>query len=133
MPFRPVAICMLMVLAGCGGGRPPQPIQGPAKEVADVIDRLQKALAHGQFQAVCDSILSSSARRQAGGAACPRILRRAAGDLRRPRILVDTIQLGQDRALVKVRTTAAGQAVARDVIRLVRERGQYRIASLGGP
>jgi hypothetical protein len=96
-----------------------------------VIEALQGALRRHEFQVICDNLLSASERRQAGGAACPRILAQSAGDLRRPRIVIERIQLGKDRAVVTVRTTAEGQAPAGDVVRLVRERGHFRIASLG--
>jgi hypothetical protein len=127
-----VLVCLLA--AGCGGGgkHNPPPIQGPAKEVAAVIQRLHKALVERDFRTVCDLLLSSAERRQAGGPGCPRILAQSAGDLRRPSIVIETIEVGGDHALVKVLTTAEGQAPARDVIRLVREHGRFRIASLGG-
>ena len=127
-----VLICL--VAAGCGGGgkHKPKPATGPAQEAASVIDGLHKALVKHDFRTVCDRLLASSERRQAGGAQCPQRLEQSAGDLRNPTIAIEGIELGPNVALVHVRTTAAGQAPVRDVIRLVRERGRFRIASLGG-
>jgi hypothetical protein len=126
-----VATCLFASLAGCGGNGNPQPIQGAAKEVASVVQRLEKALQKREFRSICKDLLSSAERTQAGGPGCSRILRRTAGDLRRPRIAIKTIKVARDAAVVEVVTTAEGQAPAPDVIRLVRERGRYRIASLG--
>ena len=127
-----MAICL--IAAGCGGSGSgkPAPIQGPAAEVAAVVERLHTALAAHDFAVVCDELLSSAERRQAGGSECPRLLATTARDLRKPRIAIQTIELSGDRALVKVTTTAEGQAPANDVIRLVRQHGRFRIASLGG-
>lgn len=127
----PVLICLLA--AGCGGGgkHPPKPASGPAKEAAAVIDQLHTALAKRDFQAVCDDLLTKSERRQAGGGQCSQLLAQSAASLRKPTIAIEKIELGPNVALVHVRTTAVGQAPARDVIRLVRERGRFRIASLG--
>jgi hypothetical protein len=50
--------------------------------------------------------------------------------VRNPRIRVEAISLQGSRAQVRVVTTAARQAPARDVIVLVRERGAYRVDGL---
>jgi hypothetical protein len=51
--------------------------------------------------------------------------------VRRPRIRIQSIEVQGSQALVRVRTTATGQAATRDVIRLVREQGKFRVLSLG--
>jgi hypothetical protein len=51
--------------------------------------------------------------------------------VRRPRIVIRSIDVSGNAALARVRTTATGQAATNDVIRLVRERGRFRISSLG--
>jgi hypothetical protein len=126
-----VAICLLA--AGCGGGAgaAPKPIQGPPKEVADVIQRLQSATRRHDFQTICDDLLAASTRREAGGADCAAVLGARAKGVRRPRIVVRSIELSGNTALARVRTTATGQAATSDVIRLVREGGRFRISSLG--
>ena len=124
---------MCMLAAGCGGSEKasPKPISGPPKEVADVVAQLQRATARRDFSAICDDILASAARRRAGGTDCARLLAERAGSIRRPRILVQSIEVDGGRALVRVRTTAAGQAATTDVLRMVRENGRFRISSLG--
>jgi hypothetical protein len=120
-------------MVGCGGGEKPKPkpISGPAKEVAGVIERLQHATATHDFATICEDLLASATRQQAGGADCPSVLGARARGVRRPRIAIQAIEVQGDRAQVRVRTTATGQAPVTDVIRLIREQGRFRVSSLG--
>jgi hypothetical protein len=122
-----------VLAAGCGGDDKgsPKPISGPAKEVAGVVQRLEKATAQQDFATICDDLLSAATRRQAGGPDCVQVLGRRAADVKRPRILVQAIEVEGNRAQARVRTTATGQAATTDVIRMVRENGRFRITSLG--
>ena len=132
--MRPVAVTVAVgaVLAGCGDGDPaPSPIEGPAKEVAAVIERFEQATAAQDFETVCSELFTSAVRERAGGERCAQVLSERGSRVRRPQIRVERIEITRDRALVRVATTAAGQARVRDTIRLVREDGRYRIAALG--
>jgi hypothetical protein len=125
-----VVACVLVT--GCGGGgSPPKPISGPAKQVAELVQRLQKATAERDYATICDRLLAAGTRAQAGGADCPAVLGARARGVRRPRIVIKAIELQGAAARVTVRTTAVGQAATTDVIRLVRENGQFRVSSLG--
>jgi hypothetical protein len=128
-----IALVVCLFGAGCGGGgaSKPQPIAGAAKEAAEVVQRLEKATARKDFTTICDDLLASATREQAGGDDCAAILGARVRDVRRPRIKIQSIDLDGPRAQVKVRTTAVGQAPATDVIRLVRENGRFRVISLG--
>jgi hypothetical protein len=126
-----VAIGLVAVGCGGGGGDAPKPIAGPAKEVATVIQRLQTATRRHDFQTICDDLLAAATRRQAGGDQCATVLGERAKGVRRARIVVQSIEVSGNTALARVRTTATGQAATSDVIRLVREGGRYRISSLG--
>lgn len=122
-----------MFAAGCGGrgdGKP-TPISGPAKDVASTIQQLQKATAQRDFTTICDQLLASATRRQAGGEQCPDVLDQRARGLRRPHIRIVAIDVQGNRAQVRVRTTATGQAATTNVIGLVREGGHFRVLSLG--
>jgi len=46
---------------------------------------------------------------------------------------VSTIKVNGDRALAQVSSGAKNQKASNDVVELVRERGAWRVASLGGP
>jgi hypothetical protein len=124
---------LVLFTGGCGGGKKkPEPIQGPAKEVADVVQRFAQATADGDFETVCTQLLAAAVREQAGGDDCPRLMQRRAAGVERPRIQIASIAVKSDRARVRVRTTALGQAPVDDEIRLVREGGSFRISELGG-
>jgi hypothetical protein len=96
-----------------------------------VIEKLQSATRTHDFQTICNELLAAATRRQAGGADCPAVLGERAKGVRRPRIVVQSIEVRGNTAMARVRTTATGQAATGDVIRLVREGGRFRISSLG--
>jgi hypothetical protein len=123
----------MCLLAGCGGGDSPQPkpVSGPAKEVATVVEQLETATAKKDFTTICADLLARATREQAGGTQCPAVLEARARDVRRPRIVIQAIEVQGDRAQVRVRTTAVGQTAKTDTIRLVRESGRFRVLSLG--
>jgi hypothetical protein len=124
-------LCVL--IAGCGGGGNgrPKPISGPAKDVATVIQRLERATAARNFTTICDELLATATRKQAGGDECPDVLDQRARGVKHPRIRIQSIDVQGARAQVRVRTTATGQDATSDVINLVREKGSFRVLSLG--
>jgi hypothetical protein len=121
-------------LPGCslGDDDEPEPAAGTVRAVEGTLERLERAIARGDWQEVCDDLFTASARRRAGGDTCPRMLRSDAEGLRRPRIEILEIEVEGPRAEVQVRSSARGQRPLADVIRLSRERGSYRVDSLAG-
>jgi len=109
----------------------PRPAGGASQQVAKTVDRLERASQRRDFEVICDELLTEEARERAGGADCTRLLRLAAGDVRRPELTVLTIRIERDRAEVRVRSTASGQRPAKETIHLLREDGRYRISALG--
>jgi Putative lumazine-binding len=122
-----------MLIAGCGGGSgdKPKPISGPAKDAAEVIQRLEKATAKQDFATICNDLLATATRRQAGGDQCADVLGQRARGVRHPRIRIRSIEVAGNQAVARVRTTATCQAPVNDVIRLVKENGEFRVLSLG--
>jgi hypothetical protein len=119
-------------LTGClGADEEPVPARGPARDVAAVVERLERATADEAFATVCADLLTADARERAGGEDCERLTRSAAQGIARPRIEIEAVELGRDRALVDVTTRAAGQAEVPGVLELRRERGQWRVEALG--
>jgi hypothetical protein len=126
-----VLVCVLVAGCGGGGGGKPKAITGPAKDVAETIQRLEKATAKRDFTTVCDQVLATATRKQAGGEQCPDVLDQRARGVRRPRIRIVSIEVKGNQAQARVRTTAVGQAATTNVIRLVKENGRFRVLSLG--
>lgn len=132
MNTRPALLAITVFIAGCGGGgkAEPRPISGPAKEAADVVQRLEKATLEQDFSTICDDLLASATRKQAGGNQCESVLAVRARGVAKPRIKIRGIEVQGERASVRVTTTARGQVSVDDVIRLVRENGRFRVSSL---
>jgi hypothetical protein len=132
-PLWPAPALVALLVAGCGGGAKPasKQVAAQAREAAAVVEELESATARGDFATICDRLLTAAERVQAGGSQCPRLLATRAQGVREPRIRIRSIALTRSGVLVRVETTATGQAPTADTIRLVRERGRLRIASLG--
>jgi hypothetical protein len=119
-------------LTGClGADEEAAPAGGAAREVAGVVERLEKATARGDFGTVCDELFTAAARERAGGEDCERLTRSAAEGIARPRIEIEAIELRPDAARVEITTRAAGQAEVPDLLELRRERGAWRVEALG--
>jgi len=128
-------LLVLAVLAGCSSDdseSDPPPAEGVPVQVAEAIDRLEQATRRRDFAVICRKLLTTEARERAGGDDCVRLLRSTAGDVRRPAISIVSIDISGDRAEVRVRSTARGQAPVEETIQLVREGEGYRIAALEG-
>jgi hypothetical protein len=119
-------------LTGClGADEEPMPVQGTARDIAAVVDRLERATAERDFVTVCDDLLTAAARERAGGEDCERLTRSAAAGIARPRIEMKSIDIRADTARVEVTTRAAGQAEVPAVLELRRDRGEWRVEALG--
>ena len=122
-----------LAMAGCSGDDPAETrITREAARAGDAVERLERAIARRDFRTVCRTLFTRALRERLGGRRCPAMLRASARGVRRPRIRVEAISLQGSRARVRVVTTAARQAPARDVIVLVKERGAYRVDGLAG-
>jgi ketosteroid isomerase-like protein len=118
------------LLAGClGGGGGEDPSQ---RAIDATIQRLERATSAGDFAAVCDDLLTASARRRAGGPDCVRLERSAAAGVKRPRIELKKVELDGAVAHVTVLTRASGQPSLNARLVLRRVGGRWRIDSLGG-
>ncbi len=132
---RPLRAAPLVALAlgGCslGGDDPaPAPVKGAPRDVARVVAELDRATRRDQYRRICEELLTSAARRRAGGRDCPSLLRSTARDLRNPSVELVSIHVTSRDAIARVRTRATGQAPIVDVLVLRREGGRYRIEAL---
>jgi hypothetical protein len=122
-----------LAMAGCNGDDPAETrITREAARAGDAVERLERAIARRDFRRVCRTLFTRALRERLGGRRCPAMLRASARGVRRPRIRVEAISLQGSRARVRVVTTAARQAPARDVIVLLKEHGAYRVDGLAG-
>jgi len=129
------ALLAATALAGCSGdddGGAPKAVEGVPRDVAEAIERLERATRGRDFDVICDDLFAAATRVRAGGEDCVELLRSTAGDVREPAIRVLSIRIDGERADVRVRSQAEGQGPVDETIELVREDGEYRIAALGG-
>jgi hypothetical protein len=127
-----MAVAAFLAPVGCsiGADSEPQPVSGVPKEIAATVDRLERAVAHGDFSEVCDRLFTAAARKRAGGAECAKQMTAAAEGVRRPAIQIRGIDVSGNRASVKVATTAEGQARLIDTLQLRRVGGRWLIEAL---
>ena len=128
-----MACSVLLASSGCslGGDDEAKPASGVAAQVAETVDRLERAVATKDYATICDRLFTAQARRRAGGAECARHLGSAAEGLRRPSIEIQAIDVRGNRATVKVRTRAQGQARVSDELRMRRQGGRWLVEALG--
>ena len=127
-----VLIAFAVLRGGGDSDDDPQPIAGPAKQVATVVTRLERATRRRQFEVLCNDLFTRDARARAGGPNCVKLLRESGKDVRRPRIRLLNVHIDGKRAQARVRTRAEGQSAVDETIDLQREGDSYRIAALGG-
>ncbi len=118
-------------LTGClGADEEAVPARGAARDVAAVVDRLERATAARDFGTVCEELFTAAARQRAGGEDCERLTRSAAEGISRPRIEMESMHIQAEVARVEVTTRAAGQAEVPSVVELRREGGEWRVEAL---
>jgi hypothetical protein len=128
-----VAALVVALMASGGNDRPPL-VRGTAAEAVATIDAFQRALTTRDYATICDRLFTRRARRAAGGDNCQSVLAQAATRLRGPTVQIRTVVVSRDgSATVGVLAGTAGRRPVPDVIRLVRQRGGFRIASVGVP
>jgi hypothetical protein len=127
-----MATIVMLAPSGCslGGDDEPKPASGAAAQVAATVDRLERAVADGDFATICNQVFTAKARQRAGGDDCVRQLRSAAEGLKRPRIEIQRIEVKDNRAWARVRTEAEGQALVSDELVLRREGARWLVEAL---
>jgi Putative lumazine-binding len=128
-----MAAVALLAPAGCsvGGDEEPKPASGAPRAIAATVERLERAVAAGDYAEVCDELFTARARRRAGGAECAAQVRSAAEGVRSPTIDIQGIDVKGDRARVRVSTKARGQERLTDTLDLRREGERWLVEALG--
>jgi len=124
-------MALAVLLPGClGGDEEPQAVAGAPREIARVVERLERATAAGDFETVCDELFTAAARERAGGDDCAELTGSAAAEIERPRIRLTSIEVEGERARARVTTRAGGQGDVPETIELRREQGEWRVEAL---
>jgi len=127
-----MAVAALLAPVGCsiGADKEPQPVSGVPKQIAATVDQLGRAIADKDFDRVCDRLFTAAARRRAGGSDCAKQVTASAEGVSNPAIEIRGIDVQGDRAVVKVATTAEGQARLIETLALRRQGQRWLIESL---
>jgi hypothetical protein len=130
--MRWAAICTVALLSGCslGGDEEPAPATGTARQIGALVRQLDLAVQRRDAGAVCDDLLTAAARARSGGSRCRRRVGRALAGLRDPRLELRRIDSNGARAVVRLRTEAAGVRPGDQVVDLRRVDGQWRLEAL---
>jgi hypothetical protein len=125
-PFLALPLA-LAVLAGCGGGPTDE------QQVRAAVDAFSKATAAKDYNKLCKQLLAPKLLEQIGqaGLPCEVALSKGLGDVKDPKVTIGQVTVSGDSATADVRTSAAGQEPSRDMLKLTKIGGRWRIASLG--
>ena len=118
-----------LALSACGGA-------SDEEQVRDTVEGFGQASALKDYQRICDRLISRrlSESVERVNVPCEVAFRRGLEQVEAPRLKVREIKiLGDGKASVRVLTTAKGQPASSDVVQLVREDGEWRIAALARP
>jgi hypothetical protein len=120
------------VLAGCGTTSSATNFSGAEQGVAEQLEALQSAGESGDGDEVCGQLLSAELRTamRAGGQSCADQVEEAIADADDFDLEVVRVQVQGDSATAEVTARIDG-AERRRTMELVRERGGWRISSLG--
>ena len=127
-PVRRLFLAAIVLLAGCGGG------PSDTEQVHATVEAFGKATAAKDYQTLCDDLLSAKLieKLESVGLPCEVALKQGLGDVQAPTLTVGEIKVDGDAATAQVNSTAQGQAPSKDVLKLQRVNGKWRIASLSG-
>ena len=105
------------------------------KEVRQTLDRYAQATRDKDYQTLCDDLYANELidRIRNAGLPCEVALRTGLHERRNPQLTVLGVEVNGDQALARTRTTAVGEPPSVDTIRMVRQGGHWRVASLSEP
>jgi hypothetical protein len=121
--------------AGCGADEEGGGGLSADQQVRAVVARFGVATRERNYQEICDRLLSDTlvAKIEGIGLPCESALQRGLGEVRNPTLSINEVSISGARALVSIHTTAAGQPPSDDALQLVREDGEWKVASLAAP
>jgi len=113
----------------------PEPERDREGEVRATLDRYAAATRDKDYQTLCDDLYASDLveRIRAAGLPCEVALRTGLEDRKNPRLTVLEVDVTDNQARARIRTTAVGEPASVDVVRLIDEDGSWRVESLSEP
>jgi outer membrane PBP1 activator LpoA protein len=133
MARRLVVLLAAVALAGCGGtASSSSNFSGTERDVADQVEALQSAGESRDGDKACNDVLSAALRRAmaTATATCADQVAEAMKDADDFELDVRAVEVNGDRATARVQARVGGADRLR-TLELVRERGSWRIDSLG--
>lgn len=125
----PVAAAAVLAIAACGGA-------SDEDQVRETVEGFGQASALKDYQRICDELISRALAEQVEkvNLPCEVAFRRGLERVEAPRLKVRDIRvLDKGKARARVLTSAKGQPASNDVVELVKEDGEWRIAALARP
>jgi len=123
------AVAATFTLASCGGA-------SDEEQVRETVEGFGQASALKDYQRICDELISRELSEQVErvNLPCEIAFRRGLERVQAPRLKVREIKILKDgKARARVLTSATGQPASNDVVELVREDDEWRIAALARP
>jgi hypothetical protein len=105
------------------------------KQVRDTLARYATATRQKDYQTLCDKLYAKDLVEhiRAAGLPCEVALKTGLDERQNPQLTVLGVEVTGDQALAKARATATGETPALVTIKLVRDGGDWRVASLVDP
>jgi ketosteroid isomerase-like protein len=105
------------------------------KEVRATLARYAQATRAKDYQTLCDSLYATDLvqRIRSAGLPCEVALKTGLESRRNPQLTVLGVEVSGDQALARARSTAIGEVASLDTIKLVKQSGGWRVASLSAP
>ncbi len=127
------AVCAAM-LSACGRGED-TPKPDNEAQVRATLARFATASAQRDYTTVCNDLLAGAltAKLRSVNVPCEAAIRTGLSEVKKPKLTVTSVQVQGPSATATVRSTAKGQKPSIDLVRLVKERGGWRLASLAEP
>lgn len=131
-------LALALAVTGCGadeeGGGGGSGVAAE-QQVREVVARFGVATRGKDYQQICDRLLSKDLvnKIEGIGLPCESAVQRGLGGVRNPTLKINEVSISGSRALVSIRTAADGEAPSDDALQVVREGGEWKIASLAAP
>ena len=130
-----IALLVLLAVAVVAVVLALRPGPNDSEAVRATLDDYAAATRDKDYQTICDNLYAKDLvdRVRAAGLPCEVALQTGLEDRQNPRLQVLGVEVNGDQALARVRSTAGGEVPSTDLVRLIREDGGWRVASLSEP